>query len=116
MKTLTPEQLSKFTSQEAMDARFQQRDEMVSATVEVMKLKNSSEETNASLQKINTYDYVLIPKAMLILLQNCLQRDIDSRGSRREILQELNKSTIAPEDLLDAEGKHLLPKYEICPW
>ena len=51
------------------------------------------------IKKIDLNDYVLIPKAMLILLQNCLQRDAEERGTRKEVLEELNKSCVAPEDV-----------------
>jgi len=49
-------------------------------------------------KRIDPNDYVLVPKAMIILLQHCLQRDIDERGTRTEILEELNKSIVAYED------------------
>lgn len=51
-----------------------------------------------SSKRIDPNDYVLVPKAMIILLQHCLQRDIDERGTRKEILEELNKSIVAYED------------------
>ena len=53
-------------------------------------------------------DHVLIPKAMLVLIQNCLKRDVDERGTRKDILALLNESVIAPEEILTASGNPLL--------